>query len=240
MSLMININSNPSVNAIQVNQLSFNYGNTKVLNHINACIPSGQIYSLLGSSGCGKTTLLRCIMKRLKPSEGYIKIFGSNSGQVSRQMIGYIPQIISIIPSFTVANMLTYFGRLNEMENEKIKQRMDQLLSILHLESEFNAKSMMLSNLSGGQLRRVALCVALFHEPRILILDEPTVGVDPLLRMQIWNHLENLCAQEGVTVLLTTHYSEEARMSDRVGYIRDGRMMVEESPAKLINYFDSD
>lgn len=197
-------------------------------------VPQGVIYGLLGPSGCGKTTLLRCIVGRLSPKNGLVQVFGSKPGSktscVPGRGIGYMPQELAVYGEFTIEETLSYFGRLQRLSTVTLKERTAFLVKFLDLPD----KKRLVKNLSGGQQRRVSLAAALIHQPPLLILDEPTVGVDPLLRQNIWNHLVTLATEENMTIIITTHYIEEARQANIVGLMRKGRLLAEESPTALM------
>ncbi|KAI1295551.1 ABC transporter G family member 20 [Halotydeus destructor] len=225
-------------NAVEVRRVRLCYGRGKsaktILQDIELSVPEGAIYGLLGPSGCGKTTLLRCVVGRLKPSQGYVRIFGFQPGEPGSQIpgpgVGYMPQEIAVYDDFTIEETLIYFGRLYRLSQKTIQERIEFLLSFLDLPH----KARLVQNLSGGQKRRVSLAAALVHKPPLLILDEPTVGVDPLLRQSIWNHLVTLTQTEKITVIITTHYIEEARQANVVGLMRHGRLLAEDSPEDLL------
>ncbi len=193
----------------------------------------GVIYGLLGSSGCGKTTLLRCALGRLTPQSGTICLFGKRPGSRSSQVpgpgVGYMPQELALYVNFSIEETLQYFGRLFGINSETVEQRVEFMINLLQLPK----RSKLINELSGGQQRRVSLATALFHSPPLLILDEPTVGVDPILREAIWKHLENIC-KTGLTVILTTHYIEEARAAQVVGFMRSGKLLAEQTPEQLL------
>jgi len=202
---------------IDVRDVSFHYNSfTPILNKISLQVPRGRIYALLGASGCGKTTLLRMILGRLQPLTGSIRVFGCEPGSSASNIpglgVGYMPQELALFYLLTIDEVLHYYGRLYGMTAKSIDQKVEHFINFLNLPT----KNRKVSQLSGGQQRRVSLAVTLIHEPPLLILDEPTVGVDSLLRCRIWNYLEDLCKNQGTTVLITTHYTEEARNAFRV------------------------
>lgn len=199
-------------------------------------LTSVHSYGLLGPSGCGKTTLLRCLVGRLSPHSGSMKVFGvdpSASGSLGSR-IGYMPQEIALFPDFTIKETLTFFARLFGMGDTEIRERVKFLINFLQLPD----KNRLVGNLSGGQRRRVSLAVSLVHSPPLLILDEPTVGVDPLLRQKIWDYLVTLTKETNLTVIITTHYIEEARSANVCGLMRFGRLLVEASPDRLLQKFN--
>lgn len=147
---------------------------------------------------------------------------------------GYMPQDVALYDDLTIEETLTYFGRLYFMDRGKMKSQIDYLLQILDLPD----RSRMICTLSGGQMRRVSFAAALIHEPPLVILDEPTAGVDPLLRSNIWKHLDTICKRSKVTVIITTHYIEEARQADKVGLMRQGQLLAEASPKELLSKFN--
>ncbi|CAG2175278.1 unnamed protein product, partial [Oppiella nova] len=191
------------------------------------------IYGLLGSSGCGKTTLLRCALGRLRPKSGSISLFGHIPGTALSRVpgpgVGYMPQELALYDDFSIEETLVYFGRLFGIKSRVIDSRIEFMVDLLQLPN----RRKLIVELSGGQKRRVSLATALLHNPPLLILDEPTVGVDLILRETIWKHLENLC-KTGLTVILTTHYIEEARNAAKVGFMRSGRILAEDSPHHLL------
>lgn len=176
-------------------------------------------YGLLGASGCGKTTLLSCIVGRRRLDSGEIFVLGGKPGTrgsgVPGKRVGYMPQEIALYGEFSIQETMMYFGWIFGMETKEILERLQFLLNFLDLPSE----KRLVKNLSGGQQRRVSFAVALMHDPELLILDEPTVGVDPLLRQSIWNHLVHITKAGQKTVIITTHYIEEARQAHTVSQL---------------------
>uniref|UniRef100_A0A671TRI6 ABC transporter G family member 20-like n=1 Tax=Sparus aurata TaxID=8175 RepID=A0A671TRI6_SPAAU len=216
--------------AIQCRDVCRSYGKLKVLNNLNLTVPQGQIYGLLGPSGCGKTTLLKCIVGTLKISRGHITVLGKPPAfpghDVPGKMVGYMPQELALYNEFTIGDTLTFFGRIHGLTRKETKARMDFLIDFLDLPQ----KTSLVRNLSGGQRRRVSLGAALLQNPELLILDEPTVGVDPVLRSKIWQHLVEIVRTGKVSVIITTHYIEEARQANVVGLMRNGCLLAEGPP----------
>ncbi|KAI1290099.1 ABC transporter G family member 20 [Halotydeus destructor] len=224
-------------NAVETKDLLFAYGNKldPVLKSISINVREGTIYGLLGPSGCGKTSLLRCLLGQLKPSSGTILVLGHKPGSADALVpgpgAGFMPQEVALYEEFTVKETVYYFGKLYGMSQGAVRDRADFLLGFLRLN---NFSSQLIRTLSGGQKRRVSLASALVHSPPLLILDEPTVGVDPLLRETIWDYLVDLAKNERMTIMITTHYIEEARRADTVALLRDGHLMAEANPDSLI------
>lgn len=167
---------------------------------------------MIGPSGCGKTTLLSAIVNAESINEGTINVLGEMQTNVSRHRIGFMPQKTSLIDEFTITEVFYYFGRIYGMTNKRIIERLEFIYKLLDL----NSTSMFIGNCSGGQKRQISLAVSMLHDPEILILDEPTVGLDALLRQKIWNFLNETTEVNNTTVIITTHYIEEAKKADYV------------------------
>uniref|UniRef100_A0A3B4VBQ0 ABC transporter G family member 23-like n=1 Tax=Seriola dumerili TaxID=41447 RepID=A0A3B4VBQ0_SERDU len=216
--------------AIRCRDVCRSYGKLKVLSNLNLTVPQGHIYGLLGPSGCGKTTLLKCIVGTLKISRGRITVLGKPPAfpghDVPGKMVGYMPQELALYNEFTISDTLTFFGRIHGLTSKETQARMDFLVDFLDLPQ----KQSLVRNLSGGQRRRVSLGAALLQNPELLILDEPTVGVDPVLRAKIWQHLVEIVKTGKVSVIITTHYIEEARQANVVGLMRNGHLLAEGPP----------
>ncbi|XP_056011638.1 ABC transporter G family member 20-like [Ostrea edulis] len=214
----------------------------KVLQDLDMTVARGTIYGLLGPSGCGKTTLLRCIVGRLQVDSGNVIVLGNRPGArghgVPGHLVGYMPQEIALFNKMSIEETLSYFGRIHRMSRGERRSRTEFLLQFLTLPES----SRLIENLSGGQRRRVSLAVALLQEPELLILDEPTVGVDPILRERIWEHLLSITRKlnSKTAIIITTHYIEEARQADKVGLMRNGRLLAEDSPTALMNLYKED
>ncbi|XP_019743728.1 ABC transporter G family member 20 isoform X2 [Hippocampus comes] len=220
--------------AIQCRDVCRSYGKLQVLNNLNLTVPQGQIYGLLGPSGCGKTTMLKCIVGTLSISRGYIGVLGKPPAfpghGVPGRMVGYMPQELALYNEFTIGNTLTFYGRIHGLTLRETQARINFLIEFLDLPQ----KDRVVRNLSGGQKRRVSLAAALLQNPELLILDEPTVGVDPVLRAKIWQHLVDIVKTGKVSVIITTHYIEEARQANVVGLMRNGCLLAEGTPEAVM------
>lgn len=191
-------------------------------------------YGLLGASGSGKSTLLSCIVGICKLDAGKVWVLGGQPGTINSSVpgpkIGYMPQDISLVQEFSTLDALYYFGRINGMKDCDIKEKYTFLSNLLQLPP----KNRLIKQMSGGQQRRISFACALLHEPELLILDEPTVGLDPVIRDKIWQFLVNLTKTNGTTIVITTHYIEEAKQSDIIGLLRNGKLLSETSPDELL------
>lgn len=217
-----------------------NYGKkvelNNVLDNLNMNVERGTIYALMGSSGCGKTTLLSCIVGSLNLDGGSVEVLGSFGSELPIRKIGYMPQEYALINEFTIRDITYFFGRLYGMSEKKIKERFKVLSTLLELPKE----SKLVGECSGGEKRRISFVMSMLHEPELIILDEPTVGLDSLLRKKIWDYLKEQTTESQVTVIITTHYIHEASKADRVGLMRNGLLLAEEAPQTLINLFEVD
>ncbi|XP_018316537.1 ABC transporter G family member 20 isoform X1 [Mycetomoellerius zeteki] len=208
-----------------------------VLDGLNMTVSRGSIYGLLGASGCGKTTLLSCVVGVRYLDSGEIWVLGGNPGSkgsgIPGPRVGYMPQEISLVGEFSVNGALYYFGRINGLDDEEIETRQKFFSDLLQLPPA----DRLVKNMSGGQQRRVSFAAALIHRPELLILDEPTVGLDPILRENIWAYLIQITQKEDITVLITTHYIEETKDANKIGLMRCGKLLAESAPQKLLEQF---
>jgi ABC-2 type transport system ATP-binding protein len=204
----------------------------EALKNVDFKIKSGENYCLLGPNGSGKTTLIRCILGLLE-GEGSIKILGYNIPKQRNKVIpkiGYMPQDISLYPDLSVGETLQFFGRMFGLKNREHRNNaIETILDVLKLKEWEN---MVVENLSGGMKRRLSLACSLVHEPKLIILDEPTVGVDPKLRLTFWDYFNEL-NKNGATILTTTHVMDEAEKSHIIGFMRDGSLIAEGSIDEL-------
>ncbi len=207
---------------------------THALRGVSLRIPGGCFYGLLGPNGSGKTTLIGMTCGLVRAPPGRLFVFGHDvvsDAPRARQLVGVATQEIHLDRFLSVREVLVYHGRYFGMDRVQARRRADDLLDAFDLSAKGQAKP---NRLSGGMRRRVLIARALVHRPRLLILDEPTAGVDLELRRELWRYLRGLQARERTTMLLTTHYLEEAQaLCERVAFIRDGRILAEGTSAQL-------
>ena len=227
--------------ALLVERLTKVYADgTRALDELELRIPSGCYFGLLGPNGAGKTTLIGVVSGLVRAGAGRVFVFGHDAvtDLESRLLVGVAPQEVHLDRFLTAREVLAYHGRYFGLPKLEAEQRADELLEAFDL----TAKAMTKPNrLSGGMRRRLLIARALVHRPRLLILDEPTAGVDLELRHELWRYLRRLHGAQGLTVLLTTHYLEEAEaLCERVAFIRAGRIAVEGKPAELTERYGGD
>ncbi len=222
-------------NTIQVNNLEKEFKGIKAVDAISFAVKKGEFFGLLGPNGAGKTTTIRTLYGFSPPTNGDIQIFGMNITHDWRQIrarIGVCQQENTLDPDLTVQQNLLIFAGYFSIPSNRARKRADQLLEFFALSNRKNDKVI---ELSGGMARRLILARALINKPELLILDEPTTGLDPQSRHLLWDRLESL-KKEGLTAVLTTHYMEEAsRLCDRLVIIDHGRILVEGRPSQLIS-----
>jgi ABC-2 type transport system ATP-binding protein len=223
--------------AIELRQLTkvFPGSNTPALDGVNLAVPAGCIFGILGPNGAGKTTIMSTLCGLLKPTSGSVYISGRNA-QTERaaikQILGMVPQEPAIYPTLTARENLDYFGRMQGMSGDRLEQRIMACLELAEMVDEANKR---VERLSGGYKRRLNMVIGLIHEPRILILDEPTVAIDPHSRSLIHHRLRELHA-DGITILISTHHMEEAeQLCQEIAIIDHGRVLVQGKVADLLS-----
>lgn len=218
----------PAVSARGVDK---SFGRIKVLDGLTVNIPRGVTYCLLGPNGSGKTTFIRAIVGMLKLNGGDLTVLGQPVSQVQTiySRIGYMTQHKALYPDLTLQENLEFFAGLYSIEKQERERRITDLLDMVNL---LEHRHRLAGDLSGGMYQRLSLACTLIHEPELLLLDEPTVGVDPRLRQTFWDYFDRLTSQ-GKTVLITTHLMDEAEKCKIVGYMRAGRMTAVGSPDEI-------
>lgn len=222
----------PSTPVIALRDVSKRFDGVSAVADINLSITQGEIVAIVGPSGAGKTTVLKMLAGLLKPTSGAIHVLGRAPSEMSpagRAAYGYVPQAFVLHPSLTVEQNARFVAGLYGIGWLERRGRIRDALQFLDL---WNVRRRRASNISGGMKRRLALACALLHRPQILLTDEPTAGLDPRLRINIWSHLRTLC-ESGTTVVITTQYLAEAENCDRVAIISDGRLVAVGTPREL-------
>jgi ABC-2 type transport system ATP-binding protein len=218
--------------SIETRALTKTYGKFTAVDALDLRVEPGEMYGLLGPNGAGKTTVIKVLCGLLRLTSGEAYLLGKRIPDKSlASRIGYMPQETALYIGLTVHQNLSFFGRIFGLSRAEVAERERQLLAFIDLEKW---RDELVMNLSGGMMHRVSLACALIHRPPLLFLDEPTVGVDPELRASFWDYFEELKA-EGATILITTHYMDEANHCDRVGFMRDGRMIAEGRPDEILS-----
>jgi drug efflux transport system ATP-binding protein len=216
--------------AIQVTGLSFSYGSQRAVSDLDLRVEANEMFALVGPDGAGKTTIIRLLCGILKPASGSIQVFGRDLQHDLawvKERIGYLSQRFSLYGDLTVDENVEFFARIHGVRD--FQDRREELLSFTRL-LPFRAR--LAERLSGGMKQKLALACTLVHKPRIIFLDEPTTGVDPVSRREFWIILSQLL-REGITIVMSTPYLDEAERASRVGLMNAGRLMAAESPARI-------
>ena len=216
--------------AVEVEKVSFNYAKLKALDDLSLKIPKGISFGLLGPNGAGKTTLIRLLVGLLPQREGKIQVLGENHSRKMAHLIGYMPQQHSLYNELSVAQNVDFFARIYQISNRA--ERFKRIEVVLRLVNLWERRNDGIMELSGGMKQRVSLACAIVHNPPLLFLDEPTVGLDPELRANFWQHFANLNKQ-GVTIIISSHTMDDAAHCDRLAFLRNGRVIAEGTPNQL-------
>lgn len=224
--------------AVQVEQVGKSYGKKTVLQDVSLQMRQGQIYGLIGPSGAGKTTLVKMLVGMERVDTGAVNVLGQAMPNLKLlQDIGYMAQSDALYAELTGEENLKFFASLFKLGKEARKERIQYAAGLVNLTGELGKR---VSAYSGGMKRRLSLAVALIQNPRLLILDEPTVGIDPQLRVSIWNELLRLKREEGKTIVVTTHVMDEAARCDYLALVRDGRILASGTPQELLTQYKVD
>ncbi|MBC7112448.1 MAG: ABC transporter ATP-binding protein [Candidatus Methanomethyliales bacterium] len=218
--------------AIEISGLTKKFGDFVAVDNLDLRVRVGEIFGFLGPNGAGKTTTIRMMCGLMRQSKGTIRIYGYSIPEERSELIkitGYMAQRFSLYEDLSVYENMEFFGKLYGLNGEGLHKRIRELLEFLDLE---DVKDRLAGRLSGGMKQRLALGVALIHRPKLLVLDEPTAGVDPPIRRAFWEYLRGL-NKEGTTILVTTHYMDEAENCDRIGLMNKGRLIAEGTPKEL-------
>ncbi len=221
---------------IKAEGLTKRFGDFVATDHVTFEVHEGEIFGFLGANGAGKTTAMRMLCGLSQPSDGHATVAGFDVAKEHEQVkrhIGYMSQKFSLYDDLTVEENLTLFGGIYGMPRARVKEKITELLTELGFESE---RKTMVKSLPLGWKQKLAFSLAIFHEPQIVFLDEPTGGVDPVTRRQFWELIYR-AADRGITVFVTTHYMDEAEYCDRVSIMVDGKIEALDSPANLKKQF---
>ncbi len=224
---------------IKAEGLTKQFGDFVATDHVTFEVHEGEIFGFLGANGAGKTTAMRMLCGLSQPSAGHATVAGydvATQHEEVKRHIGYMSQKFSLYDDLTVEENLILFGGIYGMSSKKVKQKIADLLSELGFENE---RKTMVKSLPLGWKQKLAFSLAIFHEPQIVFLDEPTGGVDPVTRRQFWELIYK-AADRGITVFVTTHYMDEAEYCDRVSIMVDGKIEALDSPANLKKQFGGD
>lgn len=220
--------------AVRATGVSKHYGATEALRDLNLEVPAGAFFGLLGPNGSGKSTAIHLLTTLIAPTSGSARVAGHDvvrDGLAVRREIGLVFQEPALDAALTVQETLEFAGRLRSLSRATIAQRSEELLALFQMQDK---RGQRVGTLSGGTRRALDICRSLLHRPRILFLDEPTIGLDVPNRRRIWTHIHKLRRDEGTTVFLTTHYLEEAEDCDDVAFLANGRLIGGGRPSELI------
>ncbi|MBW2971640.1 ABC transporter ATP-binding protein [Candidatus Woesearchaeota archaeon] len=216
---------------LEVKNLVKKFGDFTALDNVSFNLKEGELVSLLGTNGCGKTTTIKIIVGFQEETSGTVKYNGKPMLQSDRsRVIGWAPQEDSFFGSLTLMENMIYFGNLNDVERSEAKKRAEELLKLLKL---YHKQKTFAKDLSGGMKRRLNMAIAMMHDPKILILDEPEAGVDPMSRVTLWEVVKDV-KKKGTTILLVTHnLIETEHLADRIIIMDAGKVIFEDTPKKL-------
>jgi ABC-2 type transport system ATP-binding protein len=211
--------------AVDVENVVKSFGTMRALDGVTLRVKTGEVYGLLGPNGAGKTTLIRAIVGLVAPESGTVTVLGSRMPNLDiLGSVGYMTQAAALYPDITVEENLRFFAAISGADGN-----VDEVLRVVELEQR---RKSVVATLSGGMRQRCSLACALVHRPRLLLLDEPTVGVDPQLRVQFWEHFRQMAAA-GTTIVVSSHVMDEAERCQRLGLIRFGKLLAEGTPNEV-------
>jgi ABC-2 type transport system ATP-binding protein len=223
---------------IKAHKLTKKFGDFTAVDHISFDVHKGEIFGFLGANGAGKTTAMRMLCGLSLPTSGEATVAGFDvykENEKIKKSIGYMSQKFSLYEDLTVKENMEFYGGIYHMTDKYIKEKTVSILKLLHLEKEGNA---LVKSLPLGWKQKLAFSVAIFHEPGIVFLDEPTGGVDPVTRREFWNMIYE-AADRGTTIFVTTHYMDEAEYCNRVSIMVDGRIEALDAPSQLKKTYEA-
>jgi ABC-2 type transport system ATP-binding protein len=217
---------------IEVDNLTKRFGDFTAVDHVSFRVKRGEVYGWLGPNGAGKTTTIRMLLGLLRITEGSARVLGYDPNTETKKMqarVGYMSQIFTLYNDLTARENIRFYGLAYGLSRRELDRRQAEILEMAGLEGRENSLT---ANLSGGWKQRLALGCAIVHKPEVVFLDEPTAGVDPVSRRDFWGLIYAM-AKKGVTVMVTTHYMDEAELCQRVGFLSQGCLVALDSPAQL-------
>jgi len=218
--------------AIEVNDLTKRFGDFTAVDGDSITVDHGEVYGWLGPNGAGKTTTIRMLLGLLSPTSGQARVLGYDPAIQAKTLhahVGYMSQLFTLYKDLTAAENIRFYGQAFGLSRRALRRRQAEIIKMAGLQGRENELT---GNLSGGWRQRLALGCAIVHKPRVVFLDEPTAGVDPISRREFWELIYDM-AEQGVTVLVTTHYMDEAELCQRVGFISEGRLIALDTPDQL-------
>ena len=221
-----------SAYTIEVENLTKRFGDFVAVDHVSFRVKQGEVYGWLGPNGAGKTTTIRLLLGLLKITSGSARVLGYDPSTETKAMqahVGYMSQLFTLYNDLTARENIRFYGQAYGLRRDELQQRQAEIIEMAGLQGRENELT---ANLSGGWKQRLALGCAIVHKPKVVFLDEPTAGVDPISRREFWGLIYAM-AKKGVTVLVTTHYMDEAELCQRVGFLSQGRLVALDTPGQL-------
>lgn len=219
---------------IKLANVSKNFGDVTAVDHLDLQVNQGEVFCLVGPNAAGKTTTIRLLLGILNPDMGELTVKGYQIPEEKkklRRIMGYLPQQRALYDLLTCRENIQFFARAKGVPNNVQKTNVDFMINKLSLEEHQDKLAI---HLSGGIQQRTALAIAMVNNPEIAFLDEPTVGLDPVLRREFWEYFSEIASKQGTTILVTTHYLNEAAWADRVGVMREGKLIAVDKPENLL------
>ncbi|WP_203289347.1 ABC transporter ATP-binding protein [Metabacillus sp. cB07] len=216
--------------AIVLQSVSKSFGKKEVIQDVTFKVDKGEIFGLLGPSGSGKTTIIKMIVGIEEPTNGEASVLGVRMPDLNMlKNIGFMAQSDALYSELTGKENVSFFASLSGLRGKNKKERIEYVLDLVNLAEHAGKRT---GDYSGGMKRRLSLAIAMLNEPQVLVLDEPTVGIDPILRQSIWEELERI-RQSGTAIVVTTHVMDEAEKCGRIGFVRDGKLIAAGTPEEL-------